>query len=77
MINPGPAAQASHPDQVFLQPYFRNFKKHLVKSSKLYFRDTGLACALLGINTSEQLLTYYQRGAIFENFIFNEVSKSF
>ncbi len=60
-----------------VQPYFRNFKKRLVKSSKLYFRDTGLACALLGINTSEQLLTYYQRGAIFENFIFNEVSKSF
>ncbi|MEQ8706854.1 MAG: ATP-binding protein [Phaeodactylibacter sp.] len=60
-----------------VQPYFRNFKKRLVKSSKLYFRDTGLACALLGINTAEQLLTYYQRGAIFENFIFNEVSKSF
>lgn len=60
-----------------VQPYFRNFKKRLVKSSKLYFRDTGLACTLLGINTLEQLRTYYQRGAIFENFIFNEVSKSF
>lgn len=58
-------------------PYFRNFKKRLVKSSKLYFRDTGLACTLLGIHTPEQLLTYYQRGAIFENFIFNEVSKTF
>ncbi|MEM1327466.1 MAG: ATP-binding protein [Bacteroidota bacterium] len=60
-----------------VQPYFRNFKKRLVKSSKLYFRDTGLACTLLGINTEEQLLTYYQRGAIFENFIFNEVAKAF
>ena len=60
-----------------IQPYFRNFKKRLVKSPKLYFRDTGLACTLLGINAPEQLLTYYQRGAIFENFIFNEVSKSF
>lgn len=60
-----------------VQPYFRNFKKRLVKSSKLYFRDTGLACTLLGINTEDQLLTYYQRGAIFENFIFNEVAKAF
>lgn len=60
-----------------VQPYFRNFKKRLVKSPKLYFRDTGLACSILGINAPEQLLTYYQRGAIFENFIFNEVSKAF
>ncbi|MEM6318049.1 MAG: ATP-binding protein [Bacteroidota bacterium] len=60
-----------------VQPYFRNFKKRLVKSAKLYFRDTGLACTLLGINTPEQLLNYYQRGAIFENFIFNEVTKAF
>jgi len=60
-----------------VQPYFRNFKKRLVKSPKLYFRDTGLACTLLGINGPDQLLTYYQKGAIFENFMFNEVSKSF
>jgi len=60
-----------------VQPYFRNFKKRLVKSAKLYFWDTGLACALLGINAPEQLLTYYQRGAIFENFVFNEIGKAF
>lgn len=60
-----------------VQPYYRNFKKRLVKSSKLYFRDTGLACALLGINSAEQLATYYQSGALFENFIFNEVAKAF
>lgn len=60
-----------------VQPYFRNFKKRLVKSAKLYFRDTGLACALLGINSPDQLATYYQRGAIFENFVFNEVSKAY
>ena len=60
-----------------LQPYFKNFKKRLVKSPKLYFRDTGLACALLGITSPESLFTYYQRGAIFENFIINEVAKGF
>ncbi|MEM8584916.1 MAG: ATP-binding protein [Bacteroidota bacterium] len=60
-----------------LQPYFRNFKKRLVKSPKLYFRDTGLACALLGLQTPEELFNYYQRGAIFENFVINEISKTF
>jgi predicted AAA+ superfamily ATPase len=60
-----------------IQPYYRNFKKRLVKSSKLYFRDTGLACTLLGINSAEPLSTYYQSGALFENFIFNEVAKAF
>lgn len=60
-----------------VQPYFRNFKKRLVKSAKLYFRDTGLACSLLSIYSPKQLLTYYQRGALFENFIFNEINKAF
>jgi hypothetical protein len=60
-----------------VQPYFRNFKKRLVKSPKLYFRDTGLACALLGIGSAGSLATYYQKGAIFENFIFNELAKGY
>lgn len=60
-----------------LPPYFKNFKKRLVKSPKLYFRDTGLACALLGLSSPEILFTYYQKGALFENFILNEVVKAF
>jgi predicted AAA+ superfamily ATPase len=32
-----------------LQPYHRNFNKRLVKSPKLYFYDTGIACSLLSI----------------------------
>ena len=43
----------------------------------MYFRDTGLACALLGLTSPEALFTYYQRGALFENFIINEIAKSF
>ncbi|MBC9868961.1 MAG: AAA family ATPase, partial [Opitutae bacterium] len=40
--------EASH--IVFLlRPHFRNFNKRLVKQPKLYFVDTGVACALLGI----------------------------
>ncbi|WP_020569195.1 ATP-binding protein [Neolewinella persica] len=60
-----------------VSPYFKNFKKRLIKSPKLYFRDTGLACSLLGINSAEELNTYYQKGAIFENFVFNELAKGF
>lgn len=60
-----------------VQPYYKNFKKRLVKSPKLYFHDTGLACALLDIRSPEALFTYYQRGALFENFIFNEIAKAF
>ena len=60
-----------------VSPYFKSFKKRLIKSPKLYFRDTGLACSLLGINSAEALNTYYQKGAIFENFVFNELAKGF
>lgn len=49
----------------------------MVKSPKRYFRDTGLDCALLGIRSAESLATYYQKGAIFENFIFNELAKGY
>ncbi len=60
-----------------VQPYYKNFKKRIVKSPKLYFRDTGLACSLLRINSAEALQNYYQRGAIFENFVYNEVAKAY
>lgn len=60
-----------------VSPYFRNFKKRIVKSPKLYFRDTGLACALLRIRSPEALLNYYQKGALFENFIINEICKTY
>lgn len=60
-----------------VNPYFRNFRKRLTKSPKLYFRDTGLVCALLRIASPEALSTYYQRGAVYENFVMNEVSKAY
>ncbi len=60
-----------------VNPYFRNFKKRLTKSTKLYFYDTGLACSLLRMNNVESVETYYQKGALFENFIINEISKNY
>jgi uncharacterized protein len=60
---------------VLLKPYHKNFNKRLIKSPKLYFTDTGLACHLLGIKTEEQLSTHYGIGALFENLIIMEVLK--
>jgi uncharacterized protein len=59
-----------------LPPYFRNYNKRLVKSPKLYFYDTGLACSLLGIRSADQLQTHFLRGALFENLMLNELTKN-
>lgn len=58
-----------------LHPYHRNFGKRLVKTPKLYFVDTGLACSLLGIETPEQFLTSGFKGALFENAVVSELLK--
>ena len=58
-----------------LQPYYKNFNKRLVKSPKIYFYDTGLACSLLNIKTPDMLRTHYLYGSLFENFVINEVIK--
>ncbi len=58
-----------------LQPYHRNFNKRLVKSPKLYFYDTGVACSLLGIREEDQIQFHYIKGALFENLIINEFIK--
>jgi len=58
-----------------LIPHHQNYNKRLVKMSKLYFHDTGLACSLLGIATQKQLSTHYQVGSLFENMIISELLK--
>jgi predicted AAA+ superfamily ATPase len=58
-----------------LPPYYNNFKKRLIKSLKLYFYDTGLACTLLGINDEKSLIWHPLQGSLFENFIIVELLK--
>jgi len=58
-----------------LPPYFRNFNKRLLKTPKLYFYDTGLACSLLGIHSTSVLENHPMRGPLFENFIVVEFMK--
>lgn len=59
----------------FLRPDYNNFSKRLVKSPKLYFYDTGLACSLLEIRNVSQLDSHYLRGGLFENMVINEFLK--
>ena len=58
-----------------LQPYHRNIGKRLVKTPKLYFYDTGVACSVLGIESPEQLSNHYIRGNLFESFVVAEIHK--
>lgn len=58
-----------------LQPHHVNYNKRLVKMPKLYFYDTGLLCALMGIRSVEQLEYHPLRGEIFENFVVAELLK--
>ena len=58
-----------------MPPYYENNRKRLTKSPKLYFCDTGLACALLGIEGPEQLRYHIMRGHLFENLIVSEMLK--
>ncbi|MBL7112429.1 MAG: ATP-binding protein [Bacteroidales bacterium] len=58
-----------------LQPYHKNFNKRIVKTPKLYFYDTGLASALLGLESASQLSLNPFRGNLFENLVIVEFLK--
>lgn len=62
---------------VFLvQPFYKNYNKRLIKSPKLYFYDTGLACSLLNIQNAEMIRNHYLYGALYENFVISELMKA-
>ena len=48
----------------------------MIKTPKLYFVDTGLLCALLGIRGAGQIAEHPLRGAIFENWVVTEILKA-
>ncbi|MBI4881849.1 MAG: ATP-binding protein [Planctomycetes bacterium] len=59
-----------------LRAHHRNFGKRLVKSPKLYFIDSGLACRLLHISDVNQLRVHPLWGALVETWCFGEILKS-
>lgn len=61
-----------------LQPYYEDsWTKRMVKSPKIYFFDTGIACFLLGIDSKETLSRSFLKGRLFETFVVNEIRKSY
>lgn len=57
-----------------LQPWFTNISKRLVKSPKIYIRDTGVLHALLAIGSFEQLQGHPSVGASWEGYIIQEIA---
>jgi uncharacterized protein len=55
-----------------LLPFQANVHKRLVKSPKLYLRDTGLLHALVGLHTMESLLAHPMVGASWEGFVIEQ-----
>jgi predicted AAA+ superfamily ATPase len=58
-----------------LPAYSKKRSKRLIQMSKLQFIDTGLACHLMGLRTSQQLLNSQFYGALLENLIYLELLK--
>jgi uncharacterized protein len=56
-----------------LPPWFTNVGKRLVKSPKVYVRDSGLVHLLLGLTTIEQLLAHPVLGASWEGFVIEQL----
>jgi predicted AAA+ superfamily ATPase len=56
-----------------LPPWLPNLKKRLVRSPRLYWRDTGLLHALLGVRTAEELLHQPAVGASWEGFVIEQI----
>jgi uncharacterized protein len=57
-----------------LAPYAANVRKRLVKSPKLYVRDTGLLHSLLGLPFAKRpLLAHPKAGASFETFCIEQI----
>jgi uncharacterized protein len=57
-------------------PFYENLGKRLIKSPKIYYADSGLACHLLGIESARELERSPFLGALFEGFVGSEIVKA-
>ena len=56
-----------------LHPWHRNVKKRLVKSPKVYIRDTGVLHALLDIDSEDTLRAHPAAGGSWESFVLQQI----
>lgn len=60
-----------------LQPYSASALNRAIKTPKIYFRDTGLACFLTRWLTAEALKNSAVAGNMFETFVVSEILKTY
>lgn len=60
-----------------LKPFFINTKKRLIKSPKIYIRDSGLIHCLLGVESYNDLLGHPCLGNSYEAFIISSILENF
>ena len=56
-----------------LHPYYENVKKRIVKSPKVYIRDSGILHYLLNISTKEDLQGHPIKGHSFEGYVLEQI----
>ena len=56
-----------------LSPWYENLKKRQIKSPKIYFRDSGILHALLGLKNKNDILSHPKLGSFWEGFALEEV----
>lgn len=61
---------------LLVPPFYESFGKRLVKSPKLHFVDSGLACHLLNITSEGELRRSPFLGPLFEGFVASEIIKA-
>jgi len=59
----------------YLQPFFRNRIKRLVKTPKVHMTDTGLACSIMNISVEHLQQDPGKFGHILETFVYNELRR--
>lgn len=60
-----------------LKPFSLNVSKRVVKTPKVYFTDTGLACFLTRWTTPETLMSGAMAGNMLETYVLGELLKSY
>jgi uncharacterized protein len=61
---------------MLLEPYFSNPTRRMIKTPKLYFRDTGLLCFLLGLESPAALAASSLSGAVWETFVLGQIVRA-
>ncbi|MFA6126607.1 MAG: ATP-binding protein [Bacteroidales bacterium] len=56
-----------------LEPYHANLGKRIVKTPKVYLRDTGILHYFLGVQTFDELFGHPKKGASWEGFVIEQI----